>query len=219
MFRDLCNDDLVKIADISVYQKKAKGEVLFSEGVESDGFFLVISGKIKVFKISLSGKEQIIHIIYPLETFAEASMFSGKSFPASAEALENAELLFIPKALFTSLIEERPHLAIGIIASFSRLMRQFNILIEELALKDVPARLARYILDIPQRQVLANGSITVELAFSKTHLASHLGTTIETLSRSLKKLKERELLTINRREIIILRPDELCDIASGRVKL
>jgi len=218
MFRELCEEDLKKIAAISKYKNLSKGEILFSEGVKARGFFLVVSGKIRVFKTSMSGKEQTLHIIYPFETFAEASMFSGESFPASAEALEESVLLFVKKERFISLIGESPRLSIGIIASFSRLLRQFNTLVEELSLKDVPARLAKYLLELPEQQVLADGNTVAELSITKTHLASHMGTTIETVSRSFRKLKDRNIIKLDRSQIIILEKEVLEKIALGNFK-
>ncbi len=215
IFRELDERDIEEIAKISAVKKLVKGENLFYEGSSSVGFFFVVTGKIKVFKISLSGREQILHIISPFETFAEASMFSGGSFPANAEAMEDSALLFFAKEPFMKLIEKRPRLAVGIIASFSKLLRQFNVLVEELSLKEVPERLARYIIGLPVCKVLDNGNVVKELPISRAHLAAHLGTITETLSRALKKLKQKEIIDVKLNTITISKQDELENLARG----
>ena len=144
-----------------------------------------------MFKLSKDGREQILHIFDEYNHFAEVPALDGKPYPASAEAIEPATVSFFPRQLFLQLLEQHPHLAINLLKSFARHIRHFSNLIDNLTLREVPARLAGYLLQLKQQ---ANSSKTVTLNLSKGQLAARLGTIPETLSRSFAKLKCQGLL-------------------------
>ncbi|MCK4501540.1 MAG: Crp/Fnr family transcriptional regulator, partial [Desulfuromonadales bacterium] len=169
--------DLQLLLSILRVRKFPKGEFLFAEGAEADGFYIVASGKVKIYKLSPDGKERILHIIQPGNSFAEAAIFDDGRYPAFAETLDVSELLFFPKREFFDLLHQHTQLAINMIAGLSRFLRLFTVQIEDLTFRDVPARLARYLLDLG-----AEDTKSVLLPISKTQLASNLGTTSETLS-------------------------------------
>ncbi|MCT7950482.1 Crp/Fnr family transcriptional regulator [Ancylothrix sp. C2] len=215
LFRGLPTNQLEALASIAKVQSYRKGETLFWEGDTNVGFFIVVSGRVKVFKSSPDGKEQILQIFGMGEHFAEVPAFDGQPFPASAAALDTAEVLFFSRSSFLKLLEETPTLAIQIIAVFARHLRRFAMLIEDLSLKEVPARLAAYLLYLSEA---ADNSDLVELDITKTQLAAFLGTIPETLSRVFAKLAQEGIIEINGSKIQLLNRGRLTDLAQGKIK-
>ncbi len=205
------DQELSAVQNIVIERWFDKNVTIFSENEEADGFFFVDSGQVKIFKLSPEGKEHVLHICLSGETFAEAAMFSGKVYPAYAKAIKNSNLLFFPKKGFLELIKKDPTLSFKIMASLSIKLRKFADMIEDLSLKEVSARLAKYILDLS----IHAGSRTVNLDIKKTDLALKLGTVGETLSRTLKKLKDNKIINASKNQITILDLDSLQQISSG----
>jgi CRP/FNR family transcriptional regulator len=208
LFSGATETDLSHLTEVCKHREYAKGEVLFSEGEEARGFFVVASGKVKIYKLSPEGKERILHIVHPGGTFAEAAIFGDGLYPAYAEPLEKSQLLFFPKREFLALLRDHSQIAINMIGGLSRFLRQFATQIEELTFKDVPARLARYLLDLA-----GDEATQVELPISKSQLASNLGTVSETLSRTLRKLSDEDVVRVNGKMIEILDYDRLEDLS------
>ncbi len=173
------------------------------------------TGKIKVFKLSFEGKEQILHIYGPGHTFGEVPVFEGKSFPASSMALEASGILFLPRNRFVELITQAPALAMNMLADLSKRLRAFTVQIENLSLKEVPARLAAYILTLSREQ---NNQTRVTLPISKAQLSNLIGTTPETISRVLKKMSDLDLIRVRAKEILLKDLEGLSDLAeSGKI--
>lgn len=208
LFAGVTNDDLDHLLRISKARESTKGELLFSDGEVAAGFFIVGTGKVKVFKLSPDGKERILHIVHPGGTFAEAAIFGSGTYPAYAQPLEASQLIFFPKREFLDLLRSDSQLAINMIAGLSRFLRQFANQIEELTFKDVPARLARYLLDLA-----GDEGEQVELPISKSQLASKLGTVSETLSRTFRKLTDDDLIVVRGKAIELLDRDRLEDLS------
>lgn len=216
LFAGLKDEELRRIRAIANLKHVGKREILFSDGEEAKGFYVILSGKIKLFKISPEGKEQILHIVSAPDAFAEAALFLEGSYPAFAEALTDSQLLFFPKRDFIQLIERNPKLSINMIVSLSHFLRRFASLIEELSLKEVSSRMAKYLIDLSIRlSKEGKNSKEVELDLSKTQLASKLGTISETLSRTLAKMKAKGIIDVKRNRILILNHEALEELASG----
>lgn len=210
LFAGVTEDDLVRLGQVCRRRNINKGEVLFSEGEPAAGFYVVVEGNIKIYKLSAEGKERILHIVHPGESFAEAAMFADGRYPAFAEPFSRSTVLFFPKEEFLDLLHQHSQIPINMIAGLSRFLRQFASQIEDLTFKDVPARLARYLIELTgdEREV-------VELPISKTQLASRLGTVSETLSRTLRKLSQDELIHVQGKTITVLDRDRLEDLAES----
>jgi CRP-like cAMP-binding protein len=216
LFKDLSVEQLDEIARIVSDKEYKKGQLIFAEGDDGIGFYMVIRGRVKVYKVSPDGKEQIMHIFGQGHPFAEVPVFAGSRYPANAEAMESCRLFFFPKKAFVNLIHENPSLAMNMLASMSQRLKQFSHLIESLSLKEVPGRLASYLLYLSDR----NGSIDdFELDIAKSQLASLLGTIPETLSRIFSRMTSGELVRINGPQITILDRTGLEDLAEGESKL
>jgi len=217
MFDGLSNEMLTEIAAITTAHEVPKGKVIFSDGEEANGFYAIAEGRIKIYKLSPEGKEQILHVFGPGEAFGEVPVFSGRHFPAYAEAIEPSLVLFFPKEKFISLIKSEPMLALGMLADLSRRLRYFANLIENLSLKEVPGRLAAHLLYLSERQEDSN-ELTLDL--NKTQLASLLGTIPETLSRILARMTKEGLIELlDNRQVRILDRESIEELANGERRL
>ncbi|MHC1727522.1 MAG: Crp/Fnr family transcriptional regulator [Syntrophobacteraceae bacterium] len=212
LFNGLPAEQLEELAQICMNQSYEKGQALFSEGSRARGFYMVVAGKIKIYKLSLEGKEQILHIFGSGEIFGEVPVFAGGSYPANAEAIEPSRVFFFPRADFVALIQREPSIALNMLGILSTRLRQFTHLIEDLSLKEVPGRLAAYLMYLGER----SGNVEkVELDITKAQLASLLGTIPETLSRILSKMTQQEIISMDGRKISILDRKVLESLASG----
>ena len=201
LFEGLPTEQTEALAAIAVEKTFQRGENIFFEGDKGIGFYMVGEGRVKIFKVSFAGKEHILHIFGPGEPFGEVPVFHGQPFPATAEALEKTATLFFPRDAFVLLVEANPSLALNMLAVLSQRLRRFAGQIESLSLKEVPARLAGYLLYLSHEQ---GESEEVELDISKGQLASLLGTIPETLSRIFGKMSDEGLIQVNGRKISLL---------------
>ena len=216
LFKNLTASDYDELAMIVTDQEFKRGQVIFNEGDEGVGFYVVVTGRVKIYKVSPEGKEQILHIFGPGEGFAEGAVVTGHSYPAHAEALENSRIFFFPKDSFINLIKNNPSLTMNVLASLSMLLKRFSRMIEALSLKEVPGRLAGHILYLSSRDEDAD---EVRLDMAKVQLASLLGTIPETLSRILGKMSKMGLIKTDGPTITIMDRDGLEDLAEGETKL
>jgi CRP/FNR family transcriptional regulator len=210
LFQGLAEDQLKEIADISIEKRFDKGRLIFNEEDDGNGFYLISEGQVKVFKLSSDGKEQILHIFGPGDPFGEVPVFSGQKFPANAAAIEKVSLLCFPRKTFIELISSRPNLALNMLAVLSKRLRQFATQVENLSLKEVPSRLAHYLIYLIEDQ---GNSDIVMLGISKGQLASLLGTIPETLSRIFARMNNQGIIEVKDRSIRILNQNGLRELA------
>jgi CRP/FNR family transcriptional regulator, dissimilatory nitrate respiration regulator len=209
--KGLDDSELEKVAGIAKLRKLKKGEILFFEGDEATGFFLLLKGRVKVYKSSADGKEQILHQITPGQIFAEVAIFHGNHFPADCASIDNSLVAFFPKQSFLNLIEKSPQISLKIIGSLAAFLREFTIMVENLSLKEVPGRISWYLL----QKYNDSDNPVIMLDITKAELAKHLGTLSETLSRGFRKLTDQEIIKVEKQKITILNLDRLTDIAEG----
>ncbi|QYM78783.1 Crp/Fnr family transcriptional regulator [Horticoccus luteus] len=191
-------DDLTTIAGFAQTLAVPKGSYLFHEGDPSRGFYVVQSGAINVHRVNAAGKEQVIHIFRPGESFAEAALASPTGYPADARAIETSTVLLLPKAPVLELIGRRPDLALRMLGSMSAHLRVLVGMLDDLTLKDVETRLVHWLL----RHGRTDAAV-VPLRGTKRVLAAELGTSSETLSRTLARLRDGGLISVGAKAITI----------------
>ncbi len=216
LFANLDDGEYASLAAICTSRDYRRGTEIFSENDPGDGFYILVSGRVKIYKLSADGREQILHILGPGEPFGEAAVFAGSNFPASAVALAASTVFFIPREPFVDLINRMPQLAMNMMASMSRRMKKFAGMIEALSLKEVPARLAAHMIFLSERE---DGGDEIRLSISKAQLASILGTIPETLSRILKKMSAGGYIEVKGPKIRIHDKNGLEALATGLEKL
>ncbi|OQY01667.1 MAG: transcriptional regulator [Desulfobacteraceae bacterium 4572_130] len=217
LFKGLTINQIEKIEKIAVKKKFKKGNLIFLENDKADGFYIVVQGKVKIYKISMEGKEQILHIFGHGEPFGEVSVFTGNVFPANAQALEECSLIFFPRHAFIEFISRNIPVVLNMIGVLSMRLRQFTVQIENLSLKKIPSRLAGYLLLLAQEQQ-SNQNI-IYLNISKKQLASLLGTIPETLSRIFSKMYDKKLIKVKGKNVKILDLEKLKKLSDyGRIE-
>jgi CRP/FNR family transcriptional regulator len=182
----------------------ARGEVLFGEGDQCKGLFVVATGTIRIFKLSATGREQVLAVEGPGSSFAELPVFDGGVYPASASAVQDSEVLFISRGDFQNYCLGHPEVALKVLAVVGSRLRRLVGIIEELSFTTVRQRLISLLLRLAQssRKSSTQG-MRIELTTTHQDLASELGTVRELVSRNLSRLQAEGLLEIEGRTIII----------------
>ncbi len=185
----------------------AKGEDLFDAGQPCKGLFFVQSGVVKIYKLAENGREQIIHLQYPGDSIAELPVFDHEPYPASAAAMEDADILFIPKAAFEELLARYPQLCQSVITVLAKRMRRLVELVEDLSLRQVRQRLARLLREE------AAGRAAFMLTFTNEELAARLGSVRDVVSRTMSALQNDGVIRLTGRHVEILNKKRLEDEA------
>ena len=208
LFGGVSAEDLESIAVFVVPKSLKKGDYLFHEGAPAEGFYVVRNGAINVHRVSPAGREQVISVFRSGQSFAEAAVASQGGYPADARAIEPSNVLLVPKADFVELLRKRPELALRMLASMSQHLRVIVGLVDDLTLKDVETRLANWLLK-RCKKTPGTAQEIIQLDGTKRVLAAELGTTSETLSRTLAKFRDDGWLAVSGKSITLLRPLEI----------
>ncbi len=182
LFSELNQKQLEEISSIATLKRYYKEQVIFNPSQKGEHFFVLKKGKVKVYKTS-KGKEQIIKIFEKPALFGEAASFTGKNFPAWAEAIEDSEVVLIPRKDFINLMRQDPEIGMSLMSVMAQRLMYLTGVIESLSLKSALSKIASYILKKVEDEKR-------EVEFSTNLAAMELGLTKETVSRMLGKLKE-----------------------------
>jgi CRP/FNR family transcriptional regulator len=215
LFEGISASDREALVEIAMERHLAKKASLFSEGDRAEGFYLVLTGSVKVFKISPDGKEHILHIFGPGEPVGEVPVFSGKEFPAFAETLKKSDLLYFPRSRFLDLASRHPQILLNMLATLSMRLRRFTQKIEQLSLKEVASRLSEALLEMAGETSGDGEGLVARLCVTKAQLASQLGTTPETLSRTFQKMTRLGLIRVESRRVELMDRRGLQALALG----
>jgi CRP/FNR family transcriptional regulator, dissimilatory nitrate respiration regulator len=208
LFTGMPVEDLGKIAAVTAVKTLEKGDYLFHEGDPAHGFYIVQRGAINVHRVTAAGKEQVIHIFRPGDSFAEVALVSPTGYPADARALEPAQVLLVQKSGILELLKRQPELALRMLGSMSSHLRVLVGQIEDLTVKDVETRLANWLVKrCPKPQ--SETPVKIELTVTKRVLAAELGTVSETFSRTLAKFREQKLIAVKGKNVTVLSPAKL----------
>lgn len=205
MFTGLPAGYIQSIAGFAISKPVAKGDYLFHEGETSQGFYVVLRGAINVHRVNANGKEQVIQIFRPGDSFAEGALATDRGYPADARAEAASQVLLVQKAGFLELIRRNPEVALRLLASMAHHLNEVVGQLDDLTLKDVESRLANWLLkQCPDRA--QTGAVAVQLPVTKRVLAAELGTVSETLSRTMAKFRELGLLEVNGSRLTVVNP-------------
>jgi len=216
LFSGVADNDLEALARVAISRDFPRDVPIFWEGKEALGFYILLRGQVKLVKSSWEGKEYILRLVAPGETMGEAAVLAESTYPVSAITLEDCQTLFFPKIDFLNLLTSSPRLARNMLATMSHLLYHLTRQLEDLSLKEVSARLAKYLQERCQE---SHGRVAAGLSFdlpvTKTHLAAYLGTISETLSRTLARFKALGVIKVEKSRITIEEPELLEKIATG----
>lgn len=204
LLSNLSREELQKLALRTVRKLFSSGELLFSEGEPCSGLHIIASGKIRIFKTSLTGREQVLAVNVPGESVAELPIFDGGPYPASAMAVENTEIAFISRRDFHSYCLEHPEVSLKVLAVVGARLRGLVGIIEELSFTTIRQRLIATLVRLARVEG-NNTARGIEFLLPATHqeLANQLGTVRELISRNLMRLQAEGLLDVDARHIVV----------------
>ncbi len=210
----LSRTELKLMTGISKTKRYKKNQIVFLEGEAFSGFYVVLTGSIKVYKLNRDGEEIILNKLEPFRSFAESSLFSGSAFySACAQAAEDSTLMFFPKKEFAAVLGKNPALAIRISEAFAVRLMELNQRFDLLA-EGAEGRVARYLLN----EIQLNNSVKLpepvfNLFIPKKELARHLGIASETFSRMFRRFKDEKVIREVSKKIFITNLKRLRELA------
>ena len=180
------------------------GELLFSEGEPCNGLHIIARGKVRIFKTSVNGREQVLAVNVPGESVAELPVFDGGPFPASGSAVEETEIAFISRRDFQAYCLEHPEVALKVLKVVGARLRRLVGIIEELSFTTIRQRLISAVIKLAQSEgKKTEHGIAFQLPVSHQELANQLGTVRELISRNLMRLQAEGLLDVDARQIVV----------------
>ncbi len=189
--------------------KHEAGDTVLLEGERCDGLYVVVSGRIKVYKVSVEGKEQVIKLLGPGRTCNDVPCFDDGPNPASVQTLEASRLILVPKARMRGLIERYPALAAAVIRVLAERLRALTLLVEDLSLRGVTARVAKFLRDCARGDsTLAEGGVCCQ-HLTQHQIAAMTGSVREVVQRALKTLEKEGVIRVERARIAVLDPAAL----------
>ncbi|MFS8534664.1 MAG: Crp/Fnr family transcriptional regulator [Limnochordales bacterium] len=209
-FAELEPSDLEALAEAVVVGRYRKNQVLFVEGEPSHSLYFICSGRVKVYRVSADGREQILHLLGDGDPIAVVPFFDGGAYPANAEVLTDAEIAFIRFEDFERIARANPSILLRMLRLLAQRLRRAQEQIASLALKSVGGRLAQRLLDLADRHgVPVPGGIQVDLQLSRQELGNLIGASRETTTRLLQQLQREKLIRLEGSRVTILDPEGL----------
>jgi CRP/FNR family transcriptional regulator, cyclic AMP receptor protein len=213
-FKGLNDEDLVSIAARIVEKSYGKGENIAIEGISCKGIYIVSSGRVKVFKTSVEGREHIFYYARRGDVFCDVCLFMPRCNPLSATSTVPTVIYFIGEDELKNLILKIPSFAMKLLEHFSQRMNQYVEMIEDLSFKNVPARLAKILVDFAEKEGVKKGdNMVLKRDITLYEMASMVGTVREVITRSLQKLEKEGVIKIDRSMIEVTDMEQLRDIA------
>jgi len=216
LLQSLSDEELRKLAARTVRKQFLSGELLFSEGEHCHGLHIIAAGRVRIFKTSAGGREQVLAINEPGESVAELPVFDGGVYPASAMAVEDTRIAFISQRDFQAFCLEHPQVALKMLAEMGAPLRRLVGIIEELSFTTIRQRLVAMLIKLAQSEGTMTGEgIEFQLPATHQELANQLGTVRELISRNLMRLQAEGLLQVDARRIVVKDVKGLGSILDG----
>ena len=217
LFAGLPKVDLSEIASFTVLKSLDRNDYLFHESEKCRGRFIIQKGSISVHRVNAIGKEQVIHIFRDGDSFGEGALAGDRGYPADARAVEATQLLLVKREEFVDLLGRRADLSLRMLAAMAKHNRDLVGQIEDLTLRDVETRLANWLLKRCPDPA-STQACQIELSTTKQVLAAELGTVSATLSRTLARLRDGELLEVQGKTITVTSPAKLKALLQSRLE-
>jgi len=203
LFADLSEEELHALANHTVSQRVNSGQQIFSEGDPCQGFYVVESGEVKIYKTAPSGREQVLTIERAGDSVAELPVFDGGPYPASAIAVGDATLLFISKRDFRAIVLEHPEVGLKVLKAVGSRLRRLVGLIEELSFTTVRGRLAMLLVRLVKTDGQATARGLEAMLPANQELAAQIGTVRELVSRNLGRLQAEGLIRLDGKRLVV----------------
>lgn len=209
IFENLNRDELVEIVNKIDHKEFSKGDVIFTEGNIANTLYFINEGKIKLYKYTKDGKEQILHILSEGDFFGELELIKPSKYGFNSKAIEDAKICTLTKEEMKDIMMKNPEIGIKVLETVGERLSKVENLVQNLATNDVDSRMAYLIIELMEKYgENVEGNISVKLPISREDMASFIGVTRETISRKLKKLEDENLIKIIGTKTIIIIDEE-----------
>lgn len=214
IFASLNDDELKEIQPYLIKENFKKKQEIFSEGDSPDWFYMLISGKVKITKLSHDGREIIIELISPLDFFGGFAVLKGFPYPANAVAMEDSEVIKISRHNLSRIIDRFPNVMYNITSSLGERIREFHDTLKNIALERVESRIAALLLKLADKtgEKKEGKTVLINMRLTKQDIAEMVGTTVETTIRIMSRFKKSGLIGDKDGNILIKNLDALKSI-------
>jgi CRP-like cAMP-binding protein len=214
-FRDLSPEALSLVSERMVHRTVPAGSILFRKGEQARGVYVLVKGRVEIYRSTADGREQVLHSETPVQSVAELPVFDGGSYPASGRTAEDSELYFLSVDDFQRLYREHPEIADAVIRDLGQRLRGLVTVVEKVSLRSVPSRVAKTLLEQAEKAGSLESGGSFPLSRTQTDLAHELATSRESVARSLGDLRRRGIISTEGRQVTILSLRGLVDLAQG----
>lgn len=213
IFENLNNEELFEIVKTINHKEYIKGDVIFTEGNIANTLYFVNEGKIKLYKYTKDGKEQILHVLSEGDFFGELDLIKPSKYGFNAKAIVDSKICTLTKEEMKDIMMRNPEIGIKLLETVGERLAKVENLVQNLATNDVDSRMAYLITDLMEKYGEPTGNnISIKLPLSREEMANYIGVTRETISRKLKKLEDENLIKIiGTKNIVILDEEGLRD--------
>jgi len=215
IFRNLSRDAIDLVADRMVHRLVPAGSILFRKGEQARGVYLLVKGRVEIYRSTADGREQVLHSETPVQSIAELPVFDGGEYPASGRTAEDSELYFLSLDDFQRLYREHPEIADTVIRNLGQRLRQLVGVVETISLRSVPGRVAKTLLGQAEKAGVLKDGGSFQLQRTQSELAHELATSRESVSRALGEMRRNGVISTRGRRISILSLRGLVDVSQG----
>lgn len=209
IFENLNNEELLKIVNTINHKEYAKGDVVFTEGNVANTLFFINEGKIKLYKYTKDGKEQILHVLSEGDFFGELELIKPSKYGFNSKAIIDSKICTLTKDEMKEIMMKNPEIGIKVLEAVGERLSKVESLVQNLATNDVDSRMAYLLTDLMEKYgENIEKNISIELPLSREEMANFIGVTRETISRKLKKFEDEKLIKIVGTKIIIVLDEE-----------
>ena len=214
-FRNLSKEAIDLVAGRMVHRSVRAGSILFRKGEQARGVYLLVKGRVEIYRSTADGREQVLHSESPVQSIAELPVFDGGAYPASGRTAEDSKLYFLSLDDFQRLYREHPEIADAVIRSLGQRLRQLVGVVETISLRSVPGRVAKTLLGQAEKAGVLKDGGSFQLQRTQSELAHELATSRESVARALGEMRKRGIISTSGRRISILSLRELVDVSQG----
>ena len=213
IFENLNNEELLEVVNTINHKEYNKGDVIFTEGNVANTLYFINEGKIKLYKYTKDGKEQILHVLSEGDFFGELELIKPSKYGFNAKAIVDSKICTLTKDEMKDIMMGNPEIGIKVLEAVGERLSKVESLVQNLATNDVDSRMAYLLTDLMEKYgEIMEDNISIKLPLSREDMASYIGVTRETISRKLKKFEDEKLIKIvGTKNIIILDQEGLKD--------
>ncbi|MET3684362.1 CRP/FNR family transcriptional regulator [Alkalibacillus flavidus] len=213
IFSDLADEELIEVNDISRPKQMKKNDVVFREGDKRDAVYFVVSGLVKIYKVSEGGQEQVINFIHSNDMFPHVGFFDDTPYPATAVTISDTELIAIPIEAFENLLIQKPQISIKVMRVMGKKILDLQSRVQQMSTQTVFERTVSMLLQLTDElgETDDNGEILVSLPITNADLANMIGVTRESVNRTFNQLKKSNIITYTRQQVVVHDYEALID--------